>query len=257
MTGGLELKVVDGLPEVHEGDDLAEIIKSGLDRSNVALTDGDVLVVAQKVVSKAEGRLIELSSVEPSREARDLAASTGLDPRKVEVILGESRRLVRVTKQRGDRPGLIICEHNLGLICANAGVDESNTGASDAVLCLPSDPDASAEHLMSSLQASTEARVGVVISDTFGRPWRLGQVNVAIGLAGLPAFRDFIGTEDRDGRMLTGTQHALADEVAAAVGMMMGKADGRPAVVVRGLDWRPVRSSAQGLLRTAQEDLFR
>jgi len=255
--GKVEFIPLPGMPEIREGDDLAGLIVEGVRRANEVLLDGDVVVVAQKVVSKAEGRRVRLSTVVPSEAARELAGKTHKDARKVELVLRESRGIVRVREGQDDREGVLVTEHRLGLVCANAGVDESNVGSEGGVLCLPEDPDASAERLRVHLHSAFRARLGVIITDTFGRAWRLGLVNVAIGLAGFPAVSCLIGERDRDGRALRVTQNAVADEVAAAAGLSMGKAQGRPAIVVRGLTWDSVGSCASDLLRAEQEDLFR
>jgi coenzyme F420-0:L-glutamate ligase/coenzyme F420-1:gamma-L-glutamate ligase len=204
-----------------------------------------VLAVAQKIVSKAEGRSIALASVEPSAAARELAEQTGKDARLVELILSESERVVRA------RPNLIIVKHRLGFVMANAGIDQSNIGADGHALLLPRDPDGSA--------AALAARLGlpVVITDSFGRAWRRGTVGVAIGAAGLPALRDLRGQPDLFGRTLMVSITGFADEIAAAAGLVMGQgAEGQPAVLVRGLSWSGAANPASELLRPAQEDLF-
>jgi coenzyme F420-0:L-glutamate ligase/coenzyme F420-1:gamma-L-glutamate ligase len=206
---------------------------------------GDVLAIAQKIVSKAEGRSIALASVAPSQAARDLAAQTGKDARLVELILSESERVVRA------RPNLIIVKHRLGFVMANAGIDQSNVGEDGHALLLPRDPDASA--------AALAARLGlpVVITDSFGRAWRRGTVGVAIGAAGLPALQDLRGRPDLFGRTLMVSITGFADEIAAAAGLVMGQgAEGIPAVLLRGLAWSGAVNPAAELLRPAQEDLF-
>jgi coenzyme F420-0:L-glutamate ligase/coenzyme F420-1:gamma-L-glutamate ligase len=242
----IELIAVEGLPEVSPGDDLGELISS---RSQ--LEARDILVVAQKVVSKAEGRMVSLAGVTASDDAVRIA--TGLiadpDPRMVQVVLDESVRVLR--SQR-----VLITETRHGFVCANSGVDHSNVPGDDVVTLLPEDPDASAERLRLRLRELTGTEVGVIVSDTFGRPWRLGIVNVALGVAGLPASLDLRGTLDDSGRPLHATVLAIADEIAAAAGLVMGKTGRTPAVIVRGLE---LQGSGKGrqLVRPAAEDLFR
>jgi coenzyme F420-0:L-glutamate ligase/coenzyme F420-1:gamma-L-glutamate ligase len=242
----IELIAVEGLPEVSPGDDLGELICS---RSQ--LEARDVLVVAQKVVSKAEGRMVSLAGVTASDDAVRIASGliADPDPRIVQVVLDESVRVLR--SQR-----VLITETRHGFVCANSGVDHSNVPGDDVVTLLPEDPDASAERLQLRLRELTGTEVGVIVSDTFGRPWRLGIVNVALGVAGLPASLDLRGTLDDSGRPLHATVLAIADEIAAAAGLVMGKTGRTPAVIVRGLE---LHGSGKGrqLVRPAAEDLFR
>jgi coenzyme F420-0:L-glutamate ligase/coenzyme F420-1:gamma-L-glutamate ligase len=241
----IELIGVEGLPEVRPGDDLADLIAG-----NAELRDGDVLVVAQKVVSKSEGRLVELDSVKPGEEATTIAPRliADPDPRMVQVVLDESARVLRSER-------VLITETRHGFVAANAGVDHSNVAAGTLSL-LPVDPDASAERLRSSLQERTGVELGVIVSDTFGRPWRLGILNVALGVAGLPALIDLRGTRDDAGEPLHATVLAVADEVAASAGLVMGKTQRTPVVIVRGLGLRG-GGSGRDLIRPAAEDLFR
>ena len=230
---------------VQAGDDLAAQLSAAMARAGLAPEPGDVLAIAQKIVSKAEGRSIALASVAPSQAARDLAAQTGKDARLVELILSESERVVRA------RPNLIIVKHRLGFVMANAGIDQSNVGEDGQALLLPRDPDASA--------AALAARLGlpVVITDSFGRAWRRGTVGVAIVAAGLPALQDLRGRPDLFGRTLMVSITGFADEIAAAAGLVMGQgAEGIPAVLLRGLAWSGAVNPAAELLRPAQEDLF-
>jgi coenzyme F420-0:L-glutamate ligase / coenzyme F420-1:gamma-L-glutamate ligase len=230
----LVLTALADLPMVKEGDRLDELILVGLEGAGIPLEDGDLLVVAQKIVSKSEGRAVQLSEVEPSPNALELAQQSGKDPRLVEVILGESNEVVRV------RPGLIIVEHRLGFVCANAGVDASNVdqGQGDRVLMLPENPDRSAELLRRALQEKCAAQIGVVIIDSHGRAWREGTVGISIGIAGMPAVQDLRGKPDLFGATLRVTQVGLADEVAAAASILMGQADeGCPVVHMRGLPY--------------------
>jgi coenzyme F420-0:L-glutamate ligase / coenzyme F420-1:gamma-L-glutamate ligase len=251
----LEVVALQGLPMIRAGDDLVELIASAFDRNNVAPRAHDVLVVAQKIVSKAEGRIVDLATVEPSAKARSLAAEVDKDPRLVEVILSESVRVVRA------RRNVLIVEHRLGFIMANAGVDQSNVGPANGsayVLLLPENPDLSAETLRRGLKARTGADVAVVINDSFGRPWRQGTAGVAIGAAGLPALVDLRGRPDLFGRKLEVSVIGFADEVAAAASLLMGQADeALPAVFIRGLRWSASESMAASLVRPPNEDLFR
>ncbi len=246
----IELIPVAGLPEVREGDDLARLIFSNARTAGITLRDRDIVVIAQKIVSKAEGRLTRLSAIEPSARASQLAAKEGRDPRLVEIILRESRRIVR------EHPVLIVETHH-GFVCANAGVDHSNVSGEDVVTLLPTDPDGSARLIAATLRKLSKKRVAVVISDTFGRPWRLGLTNVAVGAAGVPVLLDLRGTRDRHGKPLQATILAVADELAAAAGLVMGKREGIPAVIIRGYKYRPVQEPATRIIRPAHEDLFR
>jgi len=242
----LELIGVEGLPEVRPGDDLGELIGS---RSK--FEPGDVIVVAQKVVSKSEGRIVSLQSVSASSEAVRIASDliAGPDPRMVQVVLDESVRVLRSER-------VLITETRHGFVCANGGVDHSNVPGEDKVTLLPADPDASADRLRSRLRELTGVDVGVIVSDTFGRPWRLGIVNVALGVAGLPALLDLRGSLDDAGKPVHATVLAIADDIAAAAGIVMGKTARTPAVIVRGLR---LEGSGRGrdLVRPAAEDLFR
>jgi len=250
------MQALAGLPDVKAGDDVAALIEAALARSGIVLEPGDILVVAHKIVSKAEGRIVRYGDVTPSPAAIELARSLRRDPRKVEVILRESRRVVRAVDRAGLPEGILITEHRLGFISANSSVDESNVGEADAALLLPEDPDRTARALRARFEAAGSRPIGVLIADTFGRPWRMGHVNVAIGLAGLPAMLDLVGTADAYGRTLKVTRPATADELAAGTGLMMPKDGRRPVVLVRGLEWTPGESSARDLIRPTGEDLF-
>jgi coenzyme F420-0:L-glutamate ligase/coenzyme F420-1:gamma-L-glutamate ligase len=251
----LEVIALEGLPFVRPGDDLVELIASALTRNGVAPRAGDVLVVAQKIVSKAEGRMIDLATVEPSAKALTLAAEVDKDPRLVEVILSESVRVVRA------RRNVLIVEHRLGFIMANAGVDQSNVAPADGAslaLLLPENPDRSAEALRNGLAAATGIDLAVVINDSFGRAWRQGTAGVAIGVAGLPALVDLRGRPDLFGRTLEVSVIGFADEVAAAASLVMGQADeATPVVLIRGLRWSAPATNAASMIRSANEDLFR
>lgn len=254
-TSRLTLHALPHFPLVRPGDDLAALLAERLVAADLRPRDGDVLVLAQKIVSKAEGRIVDLATVTPSARAVALAAEVGKDPRLVETILSESVRVVR------HRPNLLIMEHRLGFVMANAGVDHSNLaapGAPDQVLLLPHDPDASAATLRAALMERFGATLAVVIADSFGRPWRRGSVGVAIGAAGLPALVDLRGTPDLFGRTLEVTLVGLADEIAAAASLLQGQgAEGQPAVLLRGLAWSAPDAPAAALVRPPSEDLFR
>jgi coenzyme F420-0:L-glutamate ligase / coenzyme F420-1:gamma-L-glutamate ligase len=249
------LTPIPDIPMVRPGDDLAGLLIAACERNALAPADGDVVVVAQKIVSKAEGRYVDLAKVKPSPRAARLAAEVDKDPRLVEVILGESRRVVR------QRPGVLIVEHRLGFIMANAGVDRSNIDpdiAAEPVLLLPSDPDASAARLRERLAAHFRSRPAVIVTDSWGRAWRRGTVGVALGAAGLPALMDLRGRPDLFGQELRVTQTGFADEIASAASLIMGQADeARPMVLVRGLTWSGAPLPAAALIRSAEEDLFR
>jgi coenzyme F420-0:L-glutamate ligase/coenzyme F420-1:gamma-L-glutamate ligase len=248
--GRIELIPIVGMPEIREGDDLARMIFTAALRTKIHLQNRDILVVAQKIISKAEGRIARLSTIEPTAQASQLAARGARDPRLVEVILRESRRIVR------EHPVLIVETHH-GFVCANAGVDHSNVPGDDMVTLLPIDPDRSARQLRTSLRKITKKDVAVLISDTFGRPWRLGLTNVVVGAAGVPVMFDLRGTRDRDAKPLQATILAVADELAAAAGLAMGKRDGIPVVIIRGYNYRPTQMPATKIIRPAGEDLFR
>lgn len=244
-----------GIPEVRAGDDLAALIATGITRSGISLYPGDIIAVAQKIVSKAEGRLVALSSVTPSSRAEELGAKSQKDPRLVELILRESTEVLRC------QPGILIVADTRGFVMANAGIDASNVGANpadDRVLLLPLNPDASARHLRDSLLKMTGVTVGVLIIDSFGRAWRLGTAGTAIGIAGMPGLINLRGTIDRDGRRLQTSELAAADEVAGAASLMMGQAgEGRPAAHIRGFPYASRDGSAAELLRPKAMDLFR
>ncbi len=244
----LRLRGVPGLPEIRPGDDLARALGDAARRAGIPLREG-VLVVCQKVVSKAEGRVVRLAAVEPSARARVLARQLGKDPRQVEVVLRESRRIVRCGH------GVLIAETRHGFVCANAGVDLSNAPEEDTAVLLPVDPDDSARRLREGLLAAGHGPLGVIVSDTFGRPWREGLLDLAIGCAGLEPLEDLRGSADRRGRPLEVTRPATADQVAAAAGLLMGKASGIPAVFAEGI--RPRGDGrARDLLRDPALDLF-
>ena len=251
MTARLELIALDGIGEVEPGDDLAGLIADALDASGLTLADADCVVVTQKVVSKAEGRLVELTSVEPSPMARAWAERWKKDPRQVELVLRESAEIVRMAPG-----GLIISRTRHGFVCANAGVDVSNVGGGEVASLLPVDPDASARGIRDGLQARTGAAPAVIVSDSFGRPWRNGIVNVAVGSAGIEAVRDLRGEPDAAGRVMQATVIAVADELASAADLAGGKVEQRPVVLVRGYAWRPSDAGASALVMDRERDLF-
>ncbi len=252
----VSLIALPGLPLVRAGDDLAGLIAAALARQSLRLADGDVVAVAQKIVSKAEGRTVKLAEVTPSPRARDIAARVGKDARLVEAILAESTAVVRTA------PNVLIVEHRLGFVMANGGVDQSNVGANvdggETALLLPLDPDESAKRLKTDLESRTGVKLGVVVTDSFGRPWRNGVVGVALGAAGVPALLDKRGAPDLFGRPLRVTEIALADEIAAAASLLMGAADeGIPVVIARGLALAGPEKPARALIRDRASDLFR
>ena len=253
----LTLTPLKGIPLVFPGDSISHIILDSLSLSGLILLEGDILVIAQKIVSKSEGRFVDLSTVVPSKRAVILAGATEKDSRVVELILSESKSVLR------SRIGTIIVEHRLGFVCANAGIDHSNVqnlgkNADDWVLLLPENPDESAAKIRSDLEKSVGARLGVLIIDTHGRAWRVGTVGVAIGLSGLPAIVDLRGKEDMFGYRLRVTQVAAADELAAAASLLMGQAaEGTPGIHVRGFPFELREAKLQELIRPKDLDLFR
>jgi coenzyme F420-0:L-glutamate ligase / coenzyme F420-1:gamma-L-glutamate ligase len=241
----ISIAPVEGLPEIREGDDVGALISA-----LAQLEDGDVVVVAQKVVSKAEGRIAALDGIEPSPRAREIAG--GRDPRESEVILRESARIVRL------RNSLVIAETSHGFVCASAGVDHSNAADPDTLVLLPVDPDASARRIRDAIRNHSGVTVAVLVTDSFGRPFRRGTTDVAIGVAGLGPLLDLRGTQDRAGRLLRSTQVALADELAAAADLVrLSKADGLPVVIVRGVAHERREGNARELVMPPERDLFR
>lgn len=255
MKRELTLLALPGIPEIAPGADLPALLLAAIDRAGQAPHSGDILVIAQKIVSKAEGRQLRLADVIPSARARELGTATGKDPRLVELMLQESREVLRAVT------GVLIVEHRLGFVMANAGIDQSNvpaTGDGEIALLLPLDPDASARRISQALAIAAGVEVGVLINDSFGRAWRNGVTGVAIGVAGVPALVDVRGNADREGRALRVTQIAAADELAAAASLLMGQSnEGYPAVLVRGFPYARRESSVAELVRPREEDLFR
>ncbi len=253
----LTLTPLPGLPHIQKGDDLVSIIVKALDRAGLDLQAGDILVLAQKIVSKAEGRQVNLADIVPSPEAQRLAVQTDKDPRLVELNLSESSEVLRVRK------GTIIVEHRLGFICANAGIDHSNVAgegdeSGEWVLLLPKDPDSSARELRRRFEDISGLQIGVMIINSHGRAWRIGTVGVAIGLAGVPGVEDLRGTVDLFGYTLRNTEVGVADELAAAASLVMGQAaEGTPVVHARGFSYLLRESSLREVLRPKDQDLFR
>ena len=242
---------IPGVPQIKPGDDLPAILLKAIDDAKVGLKDGDILVLCQKIVSKAEGAVVDLRTVTPSPFAIQIADMWEKDPRMVEVVLTESSRIVRM------KNGVVITESKHGWVCANSGVDASNTIADDIVILLPKDPDASARHLRLTIEQQRHIAMGVIITDTFGRPWRDGLVEFALGVSGLDPLDDQRGEEDLQGRELHHTVIAVADELAAAAGLLMEKSAAMPAVLIRGYRFKPADVGSEALKRPADADLFR
>ncbi|HEU4920346.1 MAG TPA: coenzyme F420-0:L-glutamate ligase [Candidatus Limnocylindrales bacterium] len=251
----MEVRALDGIPEIREGNDLGAILGDALEREAdlLPLRSDDVLVVTQKIVSKAEGAVVDLTTIEPRPEAIEFAARHDRDPRQVEVVLREARRVVRMAN------GVLITETHHGFVCANGGIDASNVGpgSGQVVTLLPRDPDASAERIRRAVEARLGTDVAVVVSDSFGRPWRWGIVDVAIGVSGMLPLEDLRGVADHDGRVMRSTVRAVADEIASAAELAFGKTTARPAALVRGAN--PTRGEARirDALIPAENDLFR
>jgi coenzyme F420-0:L-glutamate ligase / coenzyme F420-1:gamma-L-glutamate ligase len=253
----LTLTALNGIPIIKPGDDIAGMILSGMQQSNLVLENGDILVIAQKIISKAENRLVNLALVKPSKAAEELAAKSGKDARLSELILRESNEILRT------RPGSVIVEHKLGFVCANAGIDHSNvagdgSSSEEWVLLLPENPDRSAAELRQKLEEISQKQIGVMIIDSHGRAWRLGTVGIAIGISGLPGLLDERGWHDLFGYTLQITVVGVADELAAAASLVMGQAaEGTPIVHVRGFPFPLREGSLQELLRPKDQDMFR
>jgi coenzyme F420-0:L-glutamate ligase/coenzyme F420-1:gamma-L-glutamate ligase len=246
----IEVIPIPGIPEVSKGDDLASLILDALRRSSLALADGDAVVVKHKIVSKAEGRIVRLGAVIPSRRARALAKKEGKDPRLVELTLAEAVRVVRTGH------GVIITETKQGFVCANSGIDQSNVGKGSVAL-LPEDPDKSAHRLRKELEKRTGKELAVVVTDTFGRPWRLGQTDVAIGCSGVLPLVEYAGRRDKFGYELRVTQPSVVDEIAGAAELAIGKLNGIPIAVVRGVEYIRGEDGVKSMLMPPERDLFR
>jgi coenzyme F420-0:L-glutamate ligase/coenzyme F420-1:gamma-L-glutamate ligase len=254
MSEPVEIVALRGIPEVTQGADLGELIVEAASAGGIDLRDGDAVVVSQKVVSKAEGRTVSLADVKPGERARELAAQLEKDPRQVELVLSESRRIVRAERS------VLIVETHSGVVCANAGIDSSNVPGDEAVTLLPLDADESARRIRAEIAAACHRRPAIVVGDSLGRPWRLGQAEIAIGCAGLAALDDWRGRSDAHGRELTATAIAVADELAAAADLVRDKVSRTPAILVRGVArWRTGEDGpgAASLARPPGEDLFR
>jgi coenzyme F420-0:L-glutamate ligase/coenzyme F420-1:gamma-L-glutamate ligase len=247
----ISLHAVEGIPLIKSGDNLAALIIARLDREGFRLQAGDIVVICQKVVSKSEGRVVSLSNIEPSQVAKNYAARWDKDPRAVELVLRQTSRVVRMDQ------GVLIVETGPGWVCANAGIDESNSLSDDTAILLPEDPDASAAGIRAALRQRAGVEVAVLITDTFGRPWRDGLTEICLGIAGMNPMLDLRGTNDLGGRELHHTVVAIADEIACAAGLLMEKAGGVPAVIARGYAYQPFEGTARVLIRPAQADLFR
>src|SRR5271154_1370582 len=247
----ITLTAIEGIPMIMAGDNLAELIAHAIARMDLKLRNGDILALCQKIVSKAEGRQVNLKDVEPSPLALQFAARWDKDPRSVELVLRQTSRIVRMDN------AVLIVETGPGWVCANAGIDESNSLEDDRAILLPEDPDASAARIRNELKRLTGAEIAVIITDTFGRPWRDGLTEVCLGIAGMDPMLDLRGTTDLGGRELHHTVIAIADDLACAAGLLMPKAGATPAVLIRGYQYKAVEGSAKALIRPAASDLFR
>jgi len=247
----LEIIDIRKMPLIKKGDDIAAVALAAAKQQGLNFRDRDILVVAQKIVSKAEGKIINLRTITPSKFAEHLAKSNDKDPRHIEAILNETARIVRMQGAH------LIVETRHGFVCANAGVDKSNVENEDCVIALPNNPDESAHKIRERIRELTGSNIGVIIADTFGRAWRIGQVNVAIGVDGLRPIIDYRGSGDMFGRTLNVTQIAIADELASAAELVMKKSDGTPVAIIRGIDYAIGEGSGRELIRPPGEDLFR
>jgi coenzyme F420-0:L-glutamate ligase/coenzyme F420-1:gamma-L-glutamate ligase len=251
MQGEIRIIPIRHIPEIKQRDNLASLIVAALDKQKISLEAHDIVVITQKIVSKSEGRIIDLDTIAPSASAQEIAKKHGKDSRYIELVLKESKRIVRMDH------GVIISETHHGFICANAGVDESNAGAENTALLLPVNPDKSAKKIRDELQKSSGISLGVIISDTWGRPWREGQVNFAIGTSGLDVLVDYRGKKDSFGFELRASLIAIADELASAAELATGKIDAVPVVIIRGYRFKTSENGSKTLLRDPKKDLFR
>lgn len=259
-TGELRIIPVSFSDEVHPGDDLAEKLRAALRHQKLRLQDGDILVVKHKIVSKAEGQIVPLAEVVVSHRAKDWAQKSGADARLVELALLESRRIVRqkvLGNKKAEKRGVLITETHHGLICANSGVDASNVDGGSRAVLLPRDPDRSAARLRAQIKKSVQVAVAVIVSDSFGRPWREGLTEVAIGVSGIKPLLDYRGQRDPHGYQLRSSYEAIADELACAAGLVCGKLNRTPACIVRGFRYQRAKGSASDLIRAKQNNLFR
>jgi coenzyme F420-0:L-glutamate ligase/coenzyme F420-1:gamma-L-glutamate ligase len=247
-VNGIQVLPITGIPEISSGDDLADVLIS---LSSLNLENGDVLVVTHKIVAKAEGRIVDLRTVEPSALAKQFAREYGKDPRQIEVVLRETRRIVRMDR------GVIISETHHGFVCANAGVDASNIPDEESVCLLPVDPDASARRIRETLSERLELELALIVSDSFGRAWRFGITDIAIGVAGMNPLVDYRGQKDEHGRLMDASVLAVADEISGASELVMGKTDGVPAAIVRGYDYERGVGVGTDLIMPPERDMFR
>jgi len=247
---------VRGIPEIMPGDDLVKVVSRAVKDRGLSILDGDIVVFAQKIISKAENRIVRLSEVEPSPFALTLSREVSKDPRLVEVILGETTKIIRMDQRKPDK-GRLIVETRGGVISANAGVDASNVSGGDSVTLLPVDSDLSAENLVQGFKSASGVEIAVIITDTVGRPWREGLVDIAIGCSGIRPLMDYRGREDSKGLVLSATVMAVADEIASAAGLVMEKADSVPVVIVRGYGFEKGGGGAREMIRNPEDDLFR
>ncbi len=245
---GIQVLPITGIPEISSGDDLADVLIS---LSSLNLENGDILVVTHKIVAKAEGRIVDLGTVDPSVLAKQFAREYGKDPRQIEVVLRETRRIVRMDR------GVIISETHHGFVCANAGVDASNILDEDSVCLLPVDPDASARRIRETLSERLELELAVIVSDSFGRAWRFGITDIAIGVSGMNPLVDYRGQKDEHGRLMDASVLAVADEISGAAELVMGKTDGVPAAIVRGYDYERGVGVGKDLIMPPERDMFR
>ena len=249
----LTLKIfpIPGIPEIKRGDNLAEIIMESAIQNHISLKDGDILIITQKIVSKAEGCVHDKAGIKVTSFARQMSEYTGHTPEYMELVLRNSKRIVRMSN------GLVISQTHHGFVMANSGVDSSNSGGKDLLVTLPEEPDKSAQQLKNSLDVLTGKKIAVIISDTFGRPWRNGQVNMAIGIAGLKPIIDYRGIKDNDGREMKATQIAVADELSSAAELVSGKTKRLPVVIVRNYQFDPAPGTARDLIREEERDIFK
>lgn len=247
---------VIGIPEIQPGDNLVSVVIEATRKNNISIISGDIIVFAQKIVSKSEGRIVKLSDVSPSSFAISLGKTLHKDPRIMEVILGETKRIVKMDREESCK-GRFIVETHIGVICANAGIDASNVSGGDTITLLPVDPDTSARKLVEGFKKELGVEVAVVITDTVGRPWRQGLIEIAIGCWGMKPLKDYKGQKDSKGYELRATVLAIADEIAGAAGLVMGKTDSIPVAIVRGYRYEPGGKGARELIRNPEEDLFR
>ncbi len=247
---------VIGIPEIQPGDNLVSVVIEATSKNNISIISGDIIVFAQKIVSKSEGRIVKLSDVSPSSFAISLGKTLHKDPRIMEVILGETKRIVKMDREESCK-GRFIVETHIGVICANAGIDASNVSGGDTITLLPLDPDTSARKLVEGFKKELGVEVAVVITDTVGRPWRQGLTEIAIGCWGMKPLKDYKGQKDSKGYELKATVLAIADEIAGAAGLVMGKTDSIPVAIVRGYRYEPGGKGARELIRNPEEDLFR